>query len=170
MTFPEMMVLWTARIAVVCMLARMILAGRNRRLVPSRQECVIWTAGYLVFLLHVGAAFQFQHGWSHAEAYRHTATQTAAVIGWYWGGGLYLNYAFTLLWGLDATWDWQTHSSGRRQHPRLQACIRGFLAFIVVNATVVFGHPGWWLVAALPGVALLASRPRSAGCQITERK
>ena len=160
MTFPEMFVLWTARIAVVCMLVRVVLAGRNRQSGPTRQECMIWTFGFLVFLMHVAAAFQFQHGWSHAAAYRHTAEQTAAVTGWHWGGGLYVNYAFTVLWGLDVVCDWQAQLSGRRRHGCLPAGTRGFLAFVVVNATVVFGHPGWWLVAATLGIALIASRSR----------
>jgi hypothetical protein len=140
------------------MLVRVVLSVRRGGGVPARLECLVWTAGCCLFLLHVWAAFQFRHGWSHADAYRHTAEQTAALTGWHWGGGLYLNYLFTLLWLLDVAADWRTHVVGRAAYPRLQVVLRGFLAFIVVNATLVFGPPGWWFVAAVLALALLYVR------------
>lgn len=158
MTFQEIAVLWTARGAVVCMLIRMLLAARHRPAAPTRAECIVWTAGCILFLLHVWAAFQFRHYWSHSDAYHHTAAQTADVTGWNWGGGLYLNYLFTLLWVADAASDWRAFVTGRIVRPRVRLAVRGFLAFMAVNATLVFGPPGWWIVAAITGAALLAMR------------
>ena len=48
-----------------------------------------WTLGCVFFLVHVVCAFAYFHHWSHAEAYRETARQTAALTGWQWGGGIY---------------------------------------------------------------------------------
>lgn len=158
MTIHEMVILWTARAAVGCMLVRATLTARRLGAVPARSECFVWSAGCVLFLLHVAAAFQFEHNWSHEAAWRHTAAQTAAVTGWDWGGGLYLNYLFTLLWVADAVWDWHVCLTGRNVLPRLQIALRWFLAFIVFNATVVFGHRGWWVAAAVLVLALLWTR------------
>ena len=56
------------------------------------------TAGLVVFLGHIASAFQHYHQWSHTVAYAETAEQTKEFVGWNWGGGLYLNYLFTLIW------------------------------------------------------------------------
>jgi hypothetical protein len=106
----------------------------------------------VLFLAHVACAFEFQHDWSHAAAYAHTAKRTAEVTGWSWGGGLYFNYLTALLWSLDAVvcWCW---ARGRWAPPRpYRLAAGGFLAFMIVNATVVFGAPFWrWL--AVPTIA-----------------
>src|SRR5437879_5846251 len=60
----------------------------------------------IVFGFHVAAAFHFAHAWSHGVAYTATARQTKEATGWDWGGGLYANYAFTVVWLLDAAWCW----------------------------------------------------------------
>src|SRR5436190_1823389 len=66
----------------------------------------LWTLGCAALLVHVACAFHFHHAWSHAAAYEHTARATGAVVGWAWGGGLYVNYVFALLWSADALWWW----------------------------------------------------------------
>jgi hypothetical protein len=48
--------------------------------------------GCLAYLAHLAAAFHFAHGWSHAQAYEHTALRAWEVTGWRWGGGVYVNY------------------------------------------------------------------------------
>ena len=91
------------------------------------------TAGLVTYLLHVGFAFQFFYGWSHSTAYRETARQTEELFGVHWGGGLYLNYLFTILWSADCALSWAPSFSRRR----LRVVIHAFLAFMVLNATVV---------------------------------
>ena len=54
--------------------------------------------GVAAFIGHVACAFHFHHQWSHAVAYGDTARQTAEFTGWNWGGGLYLNYLFAVVW------------------------------------------------------------------------
>ena len=83
-------------------------AGSGARRARSRSpECPgIWSCACLLYLAHVASAFHFWHGWSHAAAYAHTATQVAAVVGLNWGGGIYANYAFTALWLVEVAWWW----------------------------------------------------------------
>jgi hypothetical protein len=155
---------WTARLAVAVYLVRLLAdlapppVASDTRISRERIVLVIWTLGCGVYLLHVAAAFQFVHGWSHAAAAAHTARQTDAVTGWYWTGGLWINYAFTLWWPLDVAWSW------RRGLARLPfgyiVAMHGSVGVLIFNATVVFG-PSWWrwvmgLVATLLiGVACL---------------
>jgi hypothetical protein len=137
----ELLTRWTARIAVMLYIAG--LAMRDQSPKWSRRW---WTAGCGVYLAHVACAFGFIHHWSHAEAYAFTAQQTEAITGLDSGGGLYINYAFTLAWIVDVVWRWTL-----RPPPRWLAwTVDAFLAFIVVNATVVFatGFSRWLGVVA----------------------
>ena len=105
-----------------------------------------WTFACLAYLAHVIAAFHYYHDWSHVAAYQATAQQTAAVFGLNWGGGLLINYAFTIAWVTDvAWWWWKPESYGRR--PRtLVIGWRAFFLLMVFNATVVFGtRPVRWV-------------------------
>jgi hypothetical protein len=71
--------------------------------------------GIAVFLLHVVCAFHFYHQWSHGVAYADTARQTAEFSGWNWGGGLYLNYLFTLVWLSELIWSWNSPTTFARR-------------------------------------------------------
>src|SRR5690606_2887397 len=111
----------------------------------GRAVLCVWTAGCVIYLLHVAAAFHFVHDWSHEAACAQTAQQTAAVTGWHWGGGLWINYAFTLWWPLDVAWTWLRGLDGL---PRWYiVCLHAVAGFLMFNATVVFG-PAWWRWAA----------------------
>src|SRR5437868_5879863 len=98
----ETLTRWTVRVALLLYAATLGL----RLAAPSRPRAarLLWTAGCVLFLAHVAAAFHYFHGWSHARAYRDTAQRTAELFGTYWGGGLYLNYLFTLAWAADVAW------------------------------------------------------------------
>ena len=153
MTSP--IVLWTARLAVGCWIARWLVEAHLRsqpdgvhRIVPTRAPLLWWTAGCLLHLVHVAAAFHLVHGWSHAADWEHTAQRTAAVTGLHWGGGVWLNDLFTLLWPLDVLRWWGEHERGRSLCPA--AIVRGWQLFslaMVVSATVLFGPAGWTAIA-----------------------
>jgi len=136
-------VIWTARLAVAAYLTAigLCLAAKSRVSVQ-----LVWTAGFVIFGLHVLAAFHFVHHGSHAAALQHTAEQTKELFGWNWGGGIWFNYLFLVLWGVDVLFGWiriaSTDSTARRFSKRSIA-IHLYMAFIVLNATVVFG-PAWW--------------------------
>lgn len=120
--------IWTARTAAALyVIALALLLGRRH--VVSRRVSL---AGLAMYLIHVACAFEFFYGWSHTTAYRETARQTQALFGVDWGGGLYLNYVFTLLWTGECVAAWRGTSLSRAR-----AGVHAFLAFMVVNATVV---------------------------------
>lgn len=147
----ELLTIWTVRLAVACYVARYVVAvgvavGDQQARIGRR----FWTIGCLFYLAHVVCAFAFVHDWSHQQAYRHTAEQTWDVMGWDWGGGLYFNYLFTILWVTDVARWWIRDEERGTFSPQASRAIDLFLAFIVVNATVVFGPPFWkWVGAAV---------------------
>jgi len=154
-TGGEALLRWSIRAAFVLYAAA--LAGWLRRRPRLAGWC--WSLGCLTYLAHVAVAFHFYHGWSHAAAYRDTARLASEMIGVDWGGGLYLNYAFTAAWAADVL------SRRRLTASRWRIPLHAFLAFMWINATVVFGR-GWmrWLgVAAAAGLAILGlTRPKAA--------
>ena len=78
------------------------------------------------------------------------------VTGTNTGVGLYFNYAFTLIWLGDCVW-WHLAKRSHEARPVwLGGVTHGFMAFMWINATVVFGAPfgqsfGW---AAPTGLAV----------------
>jgi hypothetical protein len=93
-----------------------------------RRSRKLRTTGFAVYLLHVIFAFTYFYAWSHSVAERETARQTRELFGVEWGGGIYLNYLFTIAWGIDCA-----IFGGYRG----QWAVRWFLAFMVVNASLV---------------------------------
>jgi hypothetical protein len=134
----EFLTRWSVRLAMalyVVSLCLWIEAGnRNSWLKVAR---LAWTIGCGAFLIHVLCAFAFFHHWSHRAAYEETARRTEELVGISWGGGLYLNYAFTILWLADVIFWWW--NPDRSRHWGIQIAIQVFLAFIACNATAVFG-------------------------------
>ncbi len=98
------------------------------------------TAGCAAFLAHVVCAFHFYHHWSHAAAYTDTARQTAEFSGWNWGGGVYINYLFALVWLGEVVWSWANPNGYHRRSNCMTRTVRGFFLFMIFNGAVVFVH------------------------------
>lgn len=130
--------------------------GRARRPAAGWARSV-WLLGALVYLGHVAAAFGFHHDWSHAAAYAHTAARTAALVGLDWGGGIWVNYAFTVIWVAEGLW-WQLAPTHYAQRPPvLTTTVRGVFLFMILNGAVVFVEGprrliGVGVLAALVGI------------------
>lgn len=116
-----------------------ILTSQSRDIIRNRARA-LWTLGCAFFLIHVVAAFAFFHHWSHAEAARETARQTAALTGWHWGGGIYFNYVFAAAWLGDVLWWWLAPQSFDQRPAWLSATWHGFFFFMFFNGAIVFGH------------------------------
>ena len=99
-----------------------------------RWSRLAWTTGCGFYLAHFVSAFTYFFHWSHAEAYVFTARTTAAVVGLDWGGGLYINYVFTLVWVADVGRWW----TNRPRPHWIGWAVHFFMGFIAFNATVVF--------------------------------
>ncbi len=157
--FGDLVIRWTVRLAMAlyaaCLGMRLLVGPRRPWTTVAR---LAWTLGFVFFLTHVACAFHFVHHWSHAAAYDHTAQQTAEITGFAWGGGLYLNYLFVFVWGVDVLWWWRDTSGYLLRSRWPESAIQGFLAFIAFNATVVFGTGviRWYglMVSALLGMCL----------------
>lgn len=122
-----------------------------------------WTLGFAALVVHLVIAFGVAHGWSHAAAVEHVRQ-----VGGY-GEGIAVNYLFAAVWLVDVAW-WRADPDGRARRPRWVGwAVHGFLAFVVLNATVIFGpaERRWWYAAALTilvAVWLVRTKtPASAG-------
>ncbi len=144
MELGESLTRWTVRLAMALYVVSLALrwSARCRRPWLGRpwlgMARLAWTGGCILFLAHVACAFNFFHGWSHAAAYQHTARRTEETIGIFWGGGLYLNYAFTLVWLADVLWWWRGLEQYERRGRAVEWGVQAFLAFMAFNGTVVF--------------------------------
>jgi hypothetical protein len=110
-----------------------------------------WTFGCIAYLVHVATAFDRVHQWSHAAAVQHVETVSGV------GAGLFVSYAFTILWFADLLW-WWTDRVGYDARPNsLNWFIHGFMAFVVFNATVIYetGLIRWAGVGLFGALAML---------------
>lgn len=159
----EALIRWSIRLAVACYLIRVCLDFRlGRRCYSGRRAKKarwFWTLACVLYVFHVACAFGFRHHWSHAAAYGHTAEQTAAVTGIHWGGGLYFNYAFTAFWLADTVAWWQRGADSPYRSSSYFWTLHSVFAFMMVNATIVFGPP-FWKWAGIFVVLLLAFEVR----------
>jgi hypothetical protein len=144
------------------------IAAEWRRSAPAAAPTsgrAAWSIGALAALAHIALAFHVHHGWSHAAALADTARQTAAVTGRGWGGGVYVNYLFAVLWPADAAWWWRDAASFHRRPRGLDAAVRGFLWFMFLNGAFVFvpGPARWLGLGAAAAVAAAWYRGRGRG-------
>jgi hypothetical protein len=104
-------------------------------------------------------AFHWGHRWSHTNALAHV--EEAAGF----SSGLYVSYVFSVLWTGDALWWLLAFGHALRRPHWLGMLWHVIVAFIVFNATVIYGHgvPRWlsavgFAVLAVLGTWRLATR------------
>ena len=134
--------------------------GRRRLVVVAASRAWpwwAWAAGIVLCLAHFALAFDLRHGWSQASAIHATALQTRAVYGFEWGGGVFVNYAFLLIWTLDAAW-WRLNPlKYAAQSMRLRWSLRTFYFVVIVNGAVIFAAGSRRPLGALIVIAILGS-------------
>lgn len=136
----------------------------RRRWGSTRAAHWLNTLGCVMFFAHVACAFHFYHGWSHSAAYADTARQTAEMVGWNSGAGLYVNYLFAAVWFADAFWSWTAAGYAARR-VWVTWTIRAFFWFMIVNGAVVFVHGamrGYGLLLILALIACWWPRRKSS--------
>lgn len=127
--------------------------GRARRPAAVGWPWRLSAIGLALAIVHTFLAFGIVHGWSHDDAVLNTARQTEAVFGQAFGAGVYVNYLFFVVWGVDlAAW----RRTGGVAHRSIAAAValQAFYLVIILNAAVVFAAgarraAGGLLVAAL---------------------
>ena len=147
---------WTIRGAMLLYVGSVVgqLGGRR---VAARWA---WTIGCALLWAHVSLAMHVVYHWDHGLMVRETARQTAELTGINRGGGVYFNYAFMLIWAADAAWWWIAGDERyRRRAAWVAMIVHAFLAFIAINAVVVFatGAVRWTGVAACIVVIAVAA-------------
>ena len=161
--FDDALIRGTAQLVVACYVGRLCIDAAGRRDITSQRVARwLWTTGCLVFALHVAVAFHYQHGWSHAAAFEHVRLRTLRETGWDSGVGLYVNYAFGLLWLADTLLWWWRLDWPEKRVPYWT--VQSSFAFLMLQATAVFGAPFWMPVCVVVGLLLIVlrmTRPRS---------
>jgi hypothetical protein len=133
---------------------------------PARWLDAVSLAGLALLLVHIALAYGVRHGWSHDAAVRATAQQTAAVYGIDWGGGIYINYLFALVWAIDA-WQWSVSpAAAAARRPAILWALRAFYGVIIANGAVIFvpGARRWIGIAITLGLIWIW-RPLSRGAR-----
>jgi hypothetical protein len=129
----------------------------------SRRLAVCWLSslGCAALLGHILCAFHFHHHWSHGAAYADTARQTAALTGWSWGGGLYVNFVFAAVWVGEVVRLWITRAPVEVRAGWGIWLVRVFFLFMFVNGAVIFvtGPARWFGLLGCLMLAVLWSRP-----------
>ncbi len=132
----------------------------------NRLTVAMWIAGLGFLVLHILLSMGVFHGWSHVEAVQATARRTEEWFGFRFGGGIYANYLFVAVWGLDTSLRTAGYwALGENCDPLKDtnfkhgvACaIDGFMIFMIVQATVVFavGPTRWIGLLCGLGISLL---------------
>jgi hypothetical protein len=132
-------VLWVAVSVVMLQVRQREWSRRSRGLRNTR---LIWTLALAMLLLHTVFAFWLAHEWSHGAAVRHV--EATAGFGW----AIVVNYLFAAVWLADVVWWWANPDGYATRPPWVGYAVHGFLAFVVFNATVVFGSPELRVTAA----------------------
>lgn len=131
--------------------------------VPASATWAWWafSCGALLCAVHIAIAMSARYAWSHQAAIDATARQTMAVYGLDWGGGVYLNYAFVIVWIVDA-WQWRRDPSRDTRRPgALRWTMRALFLIMILNAGVIFAGGARRVAGVLVVLWLLwAWRPR----------
>lgn len=128
----------------------------RRGATAARWVLPVNVSGLALCVTHIVIAMTSVHGWSHAAAIEATARSTEAVYGLRWGGGLFVNYLFVVVWAAD-TW-WSRPGADRPAGNRaVRWLLRIFYAVVIFNATVVFARWPMRLVGVCLVIALLVA-------------
>ena len=157
----EALTRWTVRLAIACYLGRVLLdigVSRSRKTLAAYATARwLWIGGYARYVLHVLCAFAFFHDWSHQAAHQHTAEATARVtrnrMGWGIVRQLRVHHilahrCYRIWWLRDVKFPCRSRAHLWTLHV--------VFAFIVFNATIVFGPTLWQWTALATGVVILA--------------
>jgi hypothetical protein len=152
---------WSARCVVLGYLIAYGLAATATPETPRlRERRRWWTFAVLCLTVHTLIAFAGVHHGSHAAAWERTRVQTLALTGWNSGFGLWVNFATLAVWWIDvALWYRQPL---QRTPSRFNTTWQTLLAFVMLNATVIFGPAVWRILAVLFTVAAVVMIVRRA--------
>ncbi|HET6899732.1 MAG TPA: hypothetical protein VFK70_15355 [Vicinamibacteria bacterium] len=130
----------------------------------SERRARAWfTAGAIALLAHSALAFHLRYAWSHAAAAQDTARQTRDVTGLAFGGGVFVNELFLVVWLLAALWWWLDPEGYRSRGPSFEWPLRASFLVMFVSGAVVFARGPVRLAGAAAVGVVLAAWYRGAG-------
>ena len=147
---------WSAWPAFLCYAAALAIGFLSRE--PRRMGLArgLWTVGWLALVVHVSVAMLLVHHGSWQAAYEHTAERTLAATGWNSGSGVWFNLVTVFVWGFFVLWMWLRPHAVERRPRWLEWTVHFYVAFMMINATLVFGSPAAQIAAGLFCVGLAA--------------
>ncbi len=114
-------------------------AGSDVRIVR-----LLWSLGWMAYVIHVLLAFHHAHQWSHANAMAHTQEASG------FDAGIFVTHLFTLLWLTDVAFWWLRPERYVNRPAWIGFALHGFMAFIIFNGTVIYeSGPIRWAGAAM---------------------
>jgi hypothetical protein len=144
-----------------------LIAFAAGELAKSRRYAGAWSisaTGAILLAVHIVVAMAVRHGWSLESALEATARQTNDMFGFNWGGGVYVNYVFAMVW-IAELFVWRQWPEGYASRPGwIKWSLRVFYVVIIVSAAVIFATD-WrrWLGAAILAVLVLSwTKPTDA--------
>ena len=140
----------TIWLAVAAWLLRVFVEASGRSF-ESRDRVLrrTWLVGALACVAHVVVAVGFGHCWSLANAMSHTAMETRRVLGIELPWSVFVNFAFSGWWLVDAVREFRS-----REVQPLGAMRHGIWLTMMLNGTVVFGPKYWIWIAVACAVVL----------------
>jgi hypothetical protein len=136
-----------------------LIAFAAGELAKSRRYAGAWSisaTGAILLAAHIVLAMAVRHGWSHASALEATAQQTSDMFGISWGGGVYVNYVFAVVW-IAELFVWRQWPEGYASRPGwIRWSLRAFYFVIIVSAAFIFAT-GWRRGIGAVVLALLAT-------------
>ena len=140
-TYAESASVWAIRFALILMVGVLILEAFGKSKI-DRSLATSWFIGAVLSLCHSAGALATFHQGSQSLAFQATEEQTKELLGIQIGAGLFVNYAFVLVWIADACI--RLFIPARYcQFPAAYALsVQSFLVFIAINGAIVF-QQGW---------------------------
>jgi hypothetical protein len=142
-------------LAFVALTWIILLTGEGQQ--AQKTARITWTLAWLAFLGHAASAFHFHYGWSHAYAAWDTGRRTHEFVGWFWTGGIWINYFFTLLWTADVLYWWSGIERYQRRPARFRWFVHAVFVFMIFQGGAVFasGPIRWATLAGLGIVGVI---------------
>ena len=137
-TLGNDLIRYTIRLALVYYAVALTLLLRANRIDLQKSSSIIrlartcWTLAWLTYLVHLAMAFHYAHGWSHADAIRHTEEVSG------FGPGIFVSHFFTLVWTADVAARWLAPQRYAGRPAWMDWTLHIFMLFVVFNGTVVF--------------------------------
>ena len=152
----DLSIQWSIRASCALVYGRLLYRVGSKSCIrksPGQLECWLWTAAFVLFVLHVGFAFHHIHQWQHYDAWQRTAIETESVVGIRRGDGIWANYLMLVIWGFDVLRIHHARRSRLTTSQRSDHVVALFIGFMFVNATFVF-WPDFYRHLLLPALAI----------------